>query len=54
MRDRMSLVLRGTPPGVIPFETPDRVTFVVNRATASRLGLQVPMEILLRATKVVG
>lgn len=44
-------VLRGTSPGDIPFEVPDRVEFTFNRATARLLGLQVSPEIAVRVTE---
>jgi len=46
-------VLRGANPAEIPFETPDRTVFVLNRATARAIGAQIPQEVLLRATTVI-
>lgn len=46
-------ILRGANPAEIPFELPDRLSFVVNRATARAIGIEVPGDILLRATKVI-
>lgn len=47
-------LLRGANPANIPFELPDRTSFVVNRATAKAIGLTLPPEILFRATEVIG
>jgi putative ABC transport system substrate-binding protein len=47
-------ILRGANPAQIPFQLPDRTEFVVNRATARAIGVELPPEILLRATEVVG
>ena len=47
-------ILKGTPPGEIPFELPDRETFMLNRSTAHAIGIDVPKEVLLRATEVIG
>jgi len=46
-------ILRGTPPGDIPFELPDRTFVAVNRRTAAALGLKVPASIVARADQVV-
>jgi len=47
-------VLRGIPPGTIPFELPDRTEFAINRATAKTLGIRLPDDMLVRATEVYG
>lgn len=46
-------VLRGANPAEIPFELPDRTVLPVNRATARAIGLELPQEILLRATEII-
>ena len=46
-------VLRGMDPGTIPFEVGDRDELVLNRATARRIGVTIPQEVLLRATRVI-
>jgi putative ABC transport system substrate-binding protein len=46
-------VLRGESAADIPFELPDSADFVVNRATAKSIGVNLPPEILLRATDVI-
>jgi putative tryptophan/tyrosine transport system substrate-binding protein len=45
-------ILRGTPPGEIPFETPTTFRMTINRKSAKILGLTIPREILLIADKV--
>ena len=46
-------VLRGANPAEIPFELPDRTVFVLNRATATAIGIRIPPEMLLRASSVI-
>ncbi len=43
------MILAGTPPGEIPIDAPDRGKVVVNTTTLRRLGLKVPLSILLGA-----
>jgi putative tryptophan/tyrosine transport system substrate-binding protein len=49
---QLARILRGTPPGEIPFEAPTIFRLVVNLKTARILGLTIPREILLIADKV--
>jgi putative ABC transport system substrate-binding protein len=49
---QLARILRGTPPGEIPFETPTTFRFTINRTTAKILGLTIPPGILLIADKV--
>ena len=46
-------VLRGANPGEIPFELPDRPTFMLNRWIARELGMEIPSDVLLRVTDLV-
>ncbi len=46
-------ILKGTKPADIPVEQPRKFNFVVNLKTAKRLGITIPPEVLLRATKVI-
>ena len=46
-------ILRGTPPGEIPFETPTSYRLVINLTTAKILGLTIRREILLLADRVI-
>jgi putative ABC transport system substrate-binding protein len=59
-RDRMrrvaailDQVLRGGNPAEIPFELPDRTTFILNRSTAKAIGVDLPVEVLARATEIL-
>lgn len=45
----VAAVLRGADPGRLPFELPDTEDFVINRATARAVGVQLPNDILVRA-----
>ena len=47
-------ILRGANPATIPFELPDKTVLVINRATAAAIGVQVPPDMKLRATEIVG
>jgi len=49
----MVKVLRGGRPGDIPIERPSRFELLVNRKTATSLGLTVPPSVLLRADRVM-
>lgn len=49
----MVKVLRGRRPGDIPIERPARFELIVNRKTATSLGLTVPPSVLLRADRVM-
>jgi putative ABC transport system substrate-binding protein len=46
-------ILRGTKPAELPVQLPTRFEIAVNRKTATALGLEVPLSILLRATDVI-
>jgi putative ABC transport system substrate-binding protein len=46
-------ILRGTPPGAIPFEQPSRLDLVVNLRTAQALGLNLESSLLLQADEVL-
>ena len=42
-------LLKGTKPENLPIEQPSKIEFVINLATARRLGVKIPQELLLRA-----
>ena len=46
-------ILRGATPGDLPVQFPTKFEMVVNRRTATVLGLAIPPSILLRATEVI-
>ena len=46
-------ILRGSKPGELPIEQPQRLELPINLKTAKELGITIPHLILLRADRVV-
>jgi putative ABC transport system substrate-binding protein len=52
--EMIDALLRGAKAAQLPFQLPDRTTFILNRGTARAIGLALPPEVLARATEVLG
>jgi putative ABC transport system substrate-binding protein len=46
-------ILKGAKPAVIPVEQPEKFDFIVNLKTAKQLGVTIPPNVLVRASRVI-
>ena len=52
MARQVAAILRGAIAGDLPVERPRNVELTINLKTAKKIGITIPPEVLLRATKV--
>lgn len=46
-------ILKGEKPGNLPIQLPIRYELIINLRTATALGIQLPMSLMLSATEVI-
>jgi putative ABC transport system substrate-binding protein len=46
-------ILKGTKPADLPVELPTKISLLVNVKTAKTLGIQVPLQLLVRADELL-
>jgi putative ABC transport system substrate-binding protein len=51
--DFVDKILKGTKPAEIPVEQPMRFEFIINLIAAKQIGVTIPPNVLVRATRVI-
>ena len=49
----VSQILKGIKPADLPVELPAKINLLVNLKTAKRLGVEVPLSLLIRADELI-
>jgi len=49
----VSQIVKGTKPADLPVELPTKISLLVNLKTAKTLGIQVPLQLLIRADELI-
>ena len=49
----VSQILQGTKPADLPVELPAKINLLVNLKTAKKLGIEIPLSLLIRADELI-